>query len=94
MSITRINEFQAKADTSETLLTFLKSIMPIIEASPGCESCRLLRDVEAPTRFVIIETWQSIEAHQASVKNIPPKKLQEAMDLVASPPNGAYYQDE
>ena len=92
MSITRINEFEARAGQEETLHTLLQSILPTIEASEGCRACRLLQHLDDPAKFVVIEEWDSAEAHQASVKDIPPGVLQEAMTLLAAPPKGAYYQ--
>ena len=92
MSITRINEFEAQAGRGDTLHALLQSILPMITTSDGCRACRLLQHLDAPTKFVIIEEWDSVEAHQASVKNIPPGVLQEAMTLLVAPPKGAYYQ--
>jgi hypothetical protein len=39
----------------------------------------------------MIEVWDSIESHQASVKNIPPEMLAEIRPLLASAPSGSYY---
>ena len=93
MSITRINEFQAQEGQGDVLRDRLRSFVPMIESSEGCRSCRLLQHQEDPTRIVILEVWDSAEAHQASVKNIPPAALQDVMTLLAGPPKGAYYHD-
>ena len=91
MSITRISEFQAKDGQPQGLRDFLNSIVPTIEASEGCRSCRLLQDQDDERRFVVIEVWDSIEAHKASVKDIPTEQLEEVMQLLASPPQGRYF---
>ncbi len=91
MSITRINEFQAQEGQGEALRDLIESFVPLIESSDGCQSCQLLQSLEDPTRIVVIEVWDSTEAHQASIKNIPPGALQEAMKLLAGPPKGGYY---
>ena len=91
MSVTRIGEFRAKEFQDEALYGFLQSIIPLIEASEGCNSCLLLRNAEDARKFVIIEFWDSIEEHKASVKNIPPEMFQNALNLLANPPTGAYY---
>ena len=91
MSITRINEFQAQEGKGEALRDLIQSFVPMIESSDGCQSCQLLQSQEDPTRIVVIEIWDSTEAHQASMKNIPPGALQEAMKLLAGPPKGGYY---
>ncbi|HEU0293722.1 MAG TPA: antibiotic biosynthesis monooxygenase family protein [Anaerolineales bacterium] len=91
MSITRIGETEAKAETTQALRDFLISIMPMIKSSKGCESVTLYQSQEEPTRFTMIEVWDNIESHQASVKNIPPEKLAEIRPLLASAPSGSYY---
>ena len=91
MSVTRIGETQAKRETTDTLRDFLLSIMPIIKSSQGCEPVTLYQSHDDPTKFTVIEVWDSIESHQASVKNIPPEKLTEIRPLLASAPSGGYF---
>lgn len=91
MSISRIGETQSKPQTTEELRDFLKSIMPIIKSSQGCESVTLYQSHDDPTKFMMIEVWDSIESHQASVKNIPPEMLAEIRPLLAAAPTGSYY---
>ena len=91
MSITRINEFRAKDGQSKRVGDFLASIVSVIEASEGCRSCRLLKDLDNGRSFVVIELWDSVEAHRTSAKDIPPEQLEEIMQLLASPPQGRYF---
>ena len=91
MSISRIGETQAKPESIKALRDFLISIMPGIQSSQGCESVTLYQSQDDPTRFTMIEVWDSIESHRASVKNIPPEMLAEIRSLLASPPSGSYY---
>ena len=70
MSVARIGETQAKPETTQALRDFLISIMPGIKSSLGCESVTLYQSQADSTRFTIIEIWDSIESHHASVKNI------------------------
>ena len=104
MPITRIGEFQAKLESTEATSTgpdgqsvqrlrdFLISIMPMIKSSQGCESVTLYQSQADPTKFTMIEVWDSLESHQASVKNIPPEMLTEIRPLLASAPSGGYYE--
>ena len=92
MSIVYIGQSQAKPDTITELRNFLTSLVaPAITASEGNESYQLFQSREDPTQFIGIEIWTSIEAHQASVKNIPAESISEFMTLVAHPPSGRYY---
>jgi quinol monooxygenase YgiN len=91
MSIYRIGETQAKPETVEALHDFLRSIMSGIKAAQGCEAVRLYQSQDDPTKFTMIEVWDSIESHQASVKEIPPEMLAKIRPLLGSPPTGRYY---
>ena len=91
MSISRIGEVQAKPELVTELREFLLSIMPGIQASKGCESVQLYQREDDPSRFLMIEVWDSVESHQASVKNIPPEKLGEIRPLLATSPSGSYF---
>src|SRR5712671_7746720 len=91
MTITRINQFEAKTALEERLFAFLHSVISVITACPGCISCKLLRSTENPACFAIIEEWDSIESHQNAASAIPPAKLAEAAALFAKPPSGMYY---
>ena len=91
MRVTRMNAFMAKEDTIGELRAFLGSIIPFIAGSSGCISCRLLHSQEDPKRFVVIEEWESKEAHQASAQNIPVKDVERVIGFLAAPPAGEYY---
>jgi quinol monooxygenase YgiN len=65
--------------------------MPGINSSQGCESVTLYQPQEDPTKFTMIEDWESMESHKASLKNIPPEMLAEIRPLLATPPSGSYY---
>jgi len=90
VSVTRINEFRAKDGQAQGLRDFLASIVPVIEASDGCRSYRLLRDLDDGAAFVVLEVWDSVEAHKTSVGDIAPEQLEEVRQLLAGPPRGRY----
>jgi quinol monooxygenase YgiN len=89
--ITRINYFEAKAGSADTLQQLLHAVTVTIQNSVGCVSCRLLRGVDNPAHLTIIEEWESVEAHQEAARRIPPDKLAEVMALLATPPSGSSY---
>jgi quinol monooxygenase YgiN len=91
MSISRIGEVHAKPELIHELREFLISIMSGIKASKGCESVQLYQSEDDPSKFLMIEVWDSVESHQASVKNIPPEKLGEIRLLLATSPSGSYF---
>ncbi|MCM2679055.1 putative quinol monooxygenase [Echinimonas agarilytica] len=91
MTVTRINEFQAAEGKAEELFNFLTSLMSSISSSKGCLSCELLRHTESSRQFLVIEKWQSVEEHQASVQSFPKQEMQLAMQFLGAAPKGNYY---
>jgi heme-degrading monooxygenase HmoA len=37
---------------------------PLLISTPGCNSARMTRGVESPSRFVLLAEWDSVEAHE------------------------------
>lgn len=91
MTIIRMGEMQAAAGKADELRDFLLSIVPIITNSDGAISCQLLHNQDDPTKFAMIEVWESVDAHRASVKNIPPEMLAAIRPLLGAAPSGGYY---
>ena len=91
MPVVRINEFHAAPDKATALRDFLRAVIMEIETAPGCQGCQLLADQEDKASLVIVETWDSVAAHQAAAGRIPPEKIADVRPLLASPPKGRYY---
>jgi quinol monooxygenase YgiN len=92
MSIYRIGEMQATSESIDAMRDFLISIMDGIKASQGCMAVQLYQSHDDPAKFTMIEVWDSIESHQASVKNIPPDELAKIRPMLASAPSGSYFE--
>jgi quinol monooxygenase YgiN len=91
-TITRINTFKARTGQGDSLRGKFAGIVPSIQATPGCLSCKLLQGVDDPDQIVVLEEWESVEAHQAAVKNIKPSDFAAVMPLLAERPSGTYFQ--
>lgn len=89
--IIRINEFRAKAEKVDALKAFLTGLVPQMLELKGCQACQLLVSHQDAQRFVVLETWDSIEAHQAAVQDIPPDSFAEVMSLLDGMPKGEYF---
>lgn len=90
--ITRVSEFTAQPGREDELADYLASIVPLIEESDGCLYCHMLQGHDDPSRFMIIETWESIPAHQLSVQGIDQKSFLKAMEALAESPTAAYFE--
>ena len=92
MTILRIGEVQAREGQGDALLEHLQTFfIPGIESSQGWISYQILRHQDDPTRIMIIEVWESVEAHRASAMSIPPEVVQKVRELVAGSLSGGYY---
>jgi quinol monooxygenase YgiN len=81
----------AAADKGTALADALTKIAAIAEKLPGCEGVQILRDIESPQNFVLIEKWISVEAHKAGLSSFPKEALAPLSTALAAPPEGAYF---
>lgn len=91
MTITRINEFEAVPSKGAELFAFLSELKAHIDSSPGCLSCEVLRKNDNDLILVVIEKWETKDAHRQSIESYPQEKMAEVMPLFALPPKGGYY---
>lgn len=90
MAVTRLNYFTAKPDQRDGLARFLSDVIRVIHTADGCISCRLLSDHLSPNDFVIVEVWESVEAHQKAAGMIPKEQISSVMQYLEKPPRGEY----
>jgi len=93
VSVTRINQFQAREGEGGALRAAIESFLPAIRSAVGCEGCRLLQGEDDPDRVVVIEEWESVPAHRAAAEGIPQDALAKAKALLEAPPRGGYFRE-
>ena len=92
MDIFRIGEFRAHPGEGDALLDLLnKYFVPMIEESDGWLAYQIFQRQDEPEKVMIIELWESLEAHQASAQDIPAEVLGKVRKLLAEAPAGGYY---
>ena len=91
MSVIRINRFQAKDGQGDKVREVLRSFDAIFRSNAGYESHQVLQNVDDPNQIVVIEIWESAEAHQAAAQNIPVHAFEWVMSLLNGRPSGEYY---
>lgn len=91
MTITRVNELQAREGCSDELRKYLESILPEIESSEGCLYAHLLQGHDDPGRILIIETWESIAAHQLAIQDIDRTIFVETMKRLVAEARAEYF---
>lgn len=92
--IVRVGHFQAAAGQSAELYQFLLSLSDHISQSAGNLGYQVLTDDESSDKFMVIEHWQSKQAHQDSLAAYPKEQMAVVMPLFAGMPTGHYYLSE
>lgn len=91
MSIIRMSEFRAQKTKIAELQEFFNALAPHMVKLPGCESVQLVQRQDDPTKFILVELWDSIESHKASTKDIPADLIAKILPMLAGIPSGSYY---
>lgn len=89
--ITRLNFFSAKRDSVDKLRELLVGVVLEVKSLPGCNMCRVVQSDANPAQFVVIEEWESIEAHQRATQAISQAKFLAVLALLDGAPKGDYY---
>lgn len=61
--ILEVADFSIHADKADEFAEAVRTAIPLVAGTPGFVSARLTRSHETPTRFVLLITWETIEAH-------------------------------
>jgi quinol monooxygenase YgiN len=91
MTVARLYRMTAAEGREDALAEALQDAARIVAGVPGSEGVEVLRDAEAPGRFVFIEKWTTIEHHKAAPAHLPKGGLDAVMAALAGPPEGAYF---
>jgi heme-degrading monooxygenase HmoA len=46
-----------------------RGAVDVLRSTPGCQSVRMTRGVESPSRFVLLVEWDSVDAHEQNFRN-------------------------
>jgi heme-degrading monooxygenase HmoA len=46
-----------------------RGAVDVLRTTPGCQSVRMTRGIESPSRFVLLVEWDSVEAHEENFRN-------------------------
>ena len=91
MSIHRTNYFIAKPGQGPSLARAFAPIIALILDADGCIDCQLLISNDNPDLVLVLEEWNSIEAHQGAAKIVRPDDFSKVMGFLAEKPSGNYF---
>ncbi|MBO0730031.1 MAG: antibiotic biosynthesis monooxygenase [Acidimicrobiaceae bacterium] len=65
MPVLEVAELDSDSGQEEQLAKLSGRIAEFVVRQPGVSRCELLRGVEEPARFLLLITWESLQAHAA-----------------------------
>lgn len=66
-----IAEIDVKPGSEAEFEAGVAAASPLFQASEGCRNLTLHRSVEFPSRYRLIVTWESLEAHTVGFRGSP-----------------------
>ncbi|MFC4949592.1 antibiotic biosynthesis monooxygenase family protein [Pseudonocardia sp. GCM10023141] len=66
--ILEVADFKVHAHMADDFAAAVSKGLPFAQATPGFVSARLTRSIETPTRFVLLITWETVEAHTVAFR--------------------------
>ncbi len=88
MTIARQYILVAADDKASALAEALTDLANKIRPLDGCEGVDVMRNLEAPNHFILVERWLSIEAQLAAGKTLGKAAFSAVMSGVVRPPEG------
>jgi hypothetical protein len=94
MSVVRVGECRAKEGQAVSVAEFVQSVIVAgVKASPGCQDCYAWQSQDDPARFMIVELWESVEAHSNAVMQIDPADIARFREIVAEMTSSGYFDE-
>jgi quinol monooxygenase YgiN len=89
MSYIRTYRMTARDGEGSALLAEIAALLAKVEVLDGCEGVELLQDAANPEIYVLLERWNSAEAHQLGGKLLGREAFAPIMAVLACPPEAA-----
>lgn len=91
MSIAQTYILVAAEGQEEAMVNCLERMAATVRPLVGCESVILLQDEKNPRRCIFIETFEDVQAREASAAMIPKEILKGLMATLNGQPDGSTY---
>lgn len=84
--------FCAKVGTTDAFLNIMKSVKTDLPTADGCSGVEILRSIENPSEFTLIESWESQHKHQTHIQTLTESGGWDyLLGLLTHTPNGHYH---
>ena len=62
--VLEIAQIDVQPGAEEAFAAAYAQARPLVASSEGCQSVRMTRGIESPSRFVLLVEWDSVAAHE------------------------------
>jgi heme-degrading monooxygenase HmoA len=67
--VLEVADIEVRPGAEDDFAAAYRSVRGVLTGTPGCQSVRMTRGVETPTRFVLLVEWESVAAHEENFRN-------------------------
>ncbi len=82
--VTEFAQIEVKPGLEEAFIEGAAKSRPVFLAAEGCFGMGLQRSVEAPTKFLLMVQWESVDAHMVTFRESPAFRNGATMSAIAS----------
>jgi quinol monooxygenase YgiN len=90
MTIARIYGLEAAAGKAVQLESALTELAGRVRVIPGCQGVEILRPTDNGNHYMLVEKWDSIDAHKTGAKSLGKEAVAPMIAALAKPPQGSY----
>jgi quinol monooxygenase YgiN len=90
MTVARLYRLEAAEGKATQLEGALSELAGRVRPIAGCQGVEILRSTDNGNHFILIEKWDSIDAHKRGAKSLGKEAVSPMMAVIATPPLGAY----
>jgi heme-degrading monooxygenase HmoA len=66
--VLEVADFEVSPGADEDFANAFRGVRDVLASTPGCQSVRMTRGVETPSRFVLLVEWESVDAHEQNFR--------------------------
>jgi quinol monooxygenase YgiN len=90
MTVARLYRLEAAEGKATQLEGALSELAGRVRQIAGCQGVEILRSSDNGSNFILIEKWDSIDAHKKGAKSLGKDAVSPMMAALAAPPAGSY----
>lgn len=66
--VLEVADIAVRSGTEEEFIAAYRTVRDMLASTAGCQSVRMTRGIESPSRFVLLVEWESTAAHEQNFR--------------------------